>query len=48
MASGGDVAAWVSFVEVEDELVALRLVDGQASIVSVRPDRRGQTRGRTC
>ena len=37
--SGGDVAAWVSFVEVEDELIALRLVDGQASIVRCGPIR---------
>jgi tetratricopeptide (TPR) repeat protein len=31
--SEGDVAAWISYVEVDGELAALRLVDGRASIV---------------
>ena len=35
--SKGDVAAWISFVEVQGELVAVRLVDGRASIVRVGP-----------
>jgi tetratricopeptide (TPR) repeat protein len=35
--SAGDVAAWISYVEVEGELVAIRLVDGQASIVQLGP-----------
>ena len=33
----GDVAAWISFVEVEGELAAVRLVDGQGSIVRLGP-----------
>ena len=39
VAAGSDVAAWVSFVEVEDELIALRLVDGEVSIVRCGPIR---------
>jgi tetratricopeptide (TPR) repeat protein len=35
--SGGDIAAWISFIEVEDRLAAVRLVDGRASIVSLGP-----------
>jgi tetratricopeptide (TPR) repeat protein len=35
--SEGDVAAWISYVEVEGELAAVRLVDGQASIVWLGP-----------
>ena len=35
--SNGDVAAWVSFVEVEGELAAVRIVDDQASIVRLGP-----------
>ncbi len=33
----GDVAAWISYVEVEGELAAIRLVDGRASIVWLGP-----------
>jgi hypothetical protein len=36
-ASDGDVAAWISYVEVDGELAAVRLVDGQASIVRLGP-----------
>jgi tetratricopeptide (TPR) repeat protein len=32
--SASDVAAWISFVEVDGELFAIRVVDGRASIVS--------------
>jgi tetratricopeptide (TPR) repeat protein len=35
--SEGDVAAWISYVEVEGELAAVRLVDGGASIVWLGP-----------
>jgi tetratricopeptide (TPR) repeat protein len=35
--TGGDVGAWVSYVEVEGELAAVRLVDGRASIVRLGP-----------
>jgi tetratricopeptide (TPR) repeat protein len=35
--SRGDVAAWISYVEVGGQLAAVRLVDGQASIVRLGP-----------
>jgi tetratricopeptide (TPR) repeat protein len=35
--SAGDVAAWISYVEVDGELDAVRLVDGRASIVRLGP-----------
>jgi tetratricopeptide (TPR) repeat protein len=33
----GDLAAWISYVEVDKELAAVRLVDGRASIVRLGP-----------
>ena len=35
--SDGDVAAWISYVEAGDQLTAIRLVDGLASIVPLGP-----------
>jgi tetratricopeptide (TPR) repeat protein len=35
--SGEDVAAWISYVEVEDQLAAVRLVDGRSSISWLGP-----------
>ena len=35
--SDGDVAAWISYVEVEGDLAAVRLVDGQSTIVRLGP-----------